>query len=191
MRHLISLPGPTALILFLGSVQPIEPDYVPIENSLETSHLLDQVRRDLYGSLLYWLTCVDRLMRCVALFGSCEQRIRILKVKTYSGRSRPCLLFHHRCLGNLHRHWTHLVSQTRTPIQILNHHHHLLFAHSLQKPNFFTGTLLNSRPRRASWICLRCMPNALKPRRQVVKCGCRRRRLQPIRFFNARWRRRG
>ena len=82
--------------LVIGA-QPVEPDNMPIEGSLETSHLLEQVRfRNLYYFALFikYYYYYYRLLLSVELYVSSEWKIRTSKVKIYFEKSNR---FHLLC----------------------------------------------------------------------------------------------
>ena len=65
--------------------QPVETENVPIEGSLETSYLLDQVTTS-FRYFLISLMFPHRLKPSVELFGISEQKIPSSKAKTCSGK---------------------------------------------------------------------------------------------------------
>lgn len=111
--------------------QPAEPDNMPIEGSLETSHLLEQVRfRDsYYFALFIGYYYYYRLLLSVELYVSSEWKIRTSRVKIYSEKSNP---FHLLCNPLcVHQHLHLILQATRTlkkNLTLMNHLLRLLFS---------------------------------------------------------------
>jgi hypothetical protein len=138
-----------------GSVQPLETENVPIEGSLETSHLLEQVSQQPALTLSVRVLILEiRLMLFVALSVTCGQKTHTSKDRTCSKKFKYYPRFQIPSYESLHRHWIHLVSRTQM-IQIQNRPHHRHCAPSRQKRSFCTAMSSSFRLRRVSWICLR------------------------------------